>query len=171
MTSILALPPGLDPLAVDAVFCDLDGTLVRADGRVSPRTVAAIRCARERGVEVVAVTGRPPRWLAGFAGLAEAVAFTKAAGLDADKVLDAVSGGSAQSWQMVNRWPTMVRGEFDFGFAVDWMRKDLGLTLDEARRNGASLPVAALLDQFYADVQKMGGGRQDTSSLVRRLIE
>ncbi|CAA9495841.1 MAG: 2-hydroxy-3-oxopropionate reductase [uncultured Sphingomonadaceae bacterium] len=103
-------------------------------------------------------------------GLAEAVAFTKAAGLDPDKVLEAVSGGSAQSWQMVNRWPTMVRGEFDFGFAVDWMRKDLGLALDEARRNGASLPLGALLDQFYADVQKMGGGRQDTSSLVRRLV-
>ena len=106
-----------------------------------------------------------------LAGLAEAVAFTKAAGLDADKVFEAVSGGSAASWQMVNRWATMVRGEFDFGFAVDWMRKDLGLTLDEARRNGASLPVAALLDQFYADVQKMDGGRQDTSSLVRRLTE
>jgi len=104
-------------------------------------------------------------------GLAEAVAFTKAAGLDPDKVLEAVSGGSAQSWQMVNRWPTMVRGEFDFGFAVDWMRKDLGLAIDEARRNGAPLPLAALLDQFYAEVQKKGGGRQDTSSLVRRLTE
>lgn len=104
-------------------------------------------------------------------GLAEAVAFTKAAGLDPDKVLEAISGGAAQSWQMVNRWPTMVRGEFDFGFAVDWMRKDLGLALDEARANGTPLPVAALIDQFYADVQKMGGGRQDTSSLVRRLVK
>lgn len=105
-----------------------------------------------------------------LAGLAEAVAFTKAAGLDPDKVLEAISGGAAMSWQMVNRWPTMTRGEFDFGFAVDWMRKDLGLALDEARANGTPLPVAALVDQFYADVQKMGGGRQDTSSLVRRLV-
>ncbi|HZF95089.1 MAG TPA: NAD(P)-dependent oxidoreductase [Allosphingosinicella sp.] len=104
-------------------------------------------------------------------GLSEAVHFTKAAGLDADKVFDAISGGAAQSWQMVNRWGTMERGEFDFGFAVDWMRKDLGLTLDEARGNGASLPMTALVDQYYADVQAMGGGRQDTSSLVRRLVK
>ena len=103
-------------------------------------------------------------------GLAEAVAFTKAAGLDADKVFEAISGGAAQSWQMVNRWPTMVEGKFDFGFAVDWMRKDLGLALDEARANGATLPIAALVDQFYADVQRMGGGRQDTSAIVRRLL-
>lgn len=104
-------------------------------------------------------------------GLAEAVTFTKAAGLDPDKVLEAISGGAAQSWQMVNRWPTMNEGQFDFGFAVDWMRKDLGLTLDEARSNGASLPLTALVDQFYADVQAMGGARQDTSSLVRRLVK
>lgn len=104
-------------------------------------------------------------------GLAEAVAFTKAAGLDADKVLEAISGGAAMSWQMVNRWPTMIRGEFDFGFAVDWMRKDLGLALDEAKVRGTALPVAALVDQLYAEVQKMGGGRQDTSSLVRRILE
>ncbi len=102
-------------------------------------------------------------------GLAEAVHFTHRAGLDAGKVLEAVSGGAAQSWQMVNRWPTMDRGEFDFGFAVDWMRKDLGLTLEEARANGARLPLTALVDQFYADLQAMGGGRQDTSSLIRRL--
>jgi 3-hydroxyisobutyrate dehydrogenase len=102
-------------------------------------------------------------------GLAEAVHFTRAAGLDTDRVLEAISGGAAQSWQMVNRWTTMVEGRFDFGFAVDWMRKDLGLTLDEARRNGASLPVAALVDQFYAELQAAGGGRDDTSSLVRRL--
>ena len=101
-------------------------------------------------------------------GLAEAVHFAKAAGLDTEKVLEAVSGGAAQSWQMVNRWPTMVRGEFDFGFAVDWMRKDLGLTLEEARANGARLPLTALVDQFYADLQAMGGARQDTSSLIRR---
>jgi len=102
-------------------------------------------------------------------GLAEAVHFAKAAGLDRDKAFEAVSGGAAQSWQMVNRWPTMDRGEFDFGFAVDWMRKDLGLTLEEARANGARLPLTALVDQFYADLQAIGAGRQDTSSLIRRL--
>ena len=102
-------------------------------------------------------------------GLAEAVHFTHRAGLDPDKVLEAVSAGAAQSWQMVNRWPTMAQGEFDFGFAVDWMRKDLGLTLEEARANGARLPLTALVDQFYADLQAMGGGRGDTSSLIRRL--
>jgi 3-hydroxyisobutyrate dehydrogenase len=104
-------------------------------------------------------------------GLSEAMHFTKAAGLDADKVFEAISGGAAQSWQMVNRWGTMERGEFDFGFAVDWMRKDLGVTLEEARGNGASLPMTAMVDQFYAEVQAMGGGRQDTSSLVRRLVK
>jgi len=102
-------------------------------------------------------------------GLSEAIAFAQAAGLDMDKTFEAVSGGAAGSWQMSNRWATMAKGEFDFGFAVDWMRKDLGLALDEARRNGASIPVAALVDQFYADVQAMGGARQDTSSLIRRL--
>jgi 3-hydroxyisobutyrate dehydrogenase len=103
-------------------------------------------------------------------GLAEALAFAKASGLDTAKVFEAVSGGAAQSWQMVNRWKTMDEGSFDFGFAVDWMRKDLGLALDEARRNGASLPLAAVVDQFYGDVQAMGGSRQDTSSLIRRLV-
>ena len=102
-------------------------------------------------------------------GLAEAIHFARAAGLDTSKAFEAVSGGAAQSWQMVNRWETMDRGEFDFGFAVDWMRKDLGLTLDEARANGARLPLTALVDQFYADLQAMGAGRQDTSSLLRRL--
>ena len=104
-------------------------------------------------------------------GLAEALAFAKSSGLDTAKVFEAVSGGAAQSWQMLNRWQTMDKGEFDFGFAVDWMRKDLGLALNEARGNGASLPVAALVDQFYAEVQAMGGARQDTSSLLRRLTE
>lgn len=103
--------------------------------------------------------------------LSEAVAFSKAAGLDSEKVFEAVSGGAAQSWQMVNRWKTMHEGSFEFGFAVDWMRKDLGLAIDESRRNGSQLPVAALVDQFYADVQAMGGKRQDTSSLVRRLVK
>jgi 3-hydroxyisobutyrate dehydrogenase len=104
-------------------------------------------------------------------GLSEALHFAKSAHLDTGKVFEAISGGAAQSWQMVNRWKTMDEYEFDFGFAVDWMRKDLGLALDEARANGASLPVAALVDQFYAEVQAMGGARQDTSSLVRRLIK
>lgn len=102
-------------------------------------------------------------------GLSEAIAFGKAAGLDMSQVLKVVSKGAAQSWQMENRGVTMVEGKFDFGFAVDWMRKDLGLVLDEARRNGARVPVTALVDQFYADVQKMGGNRWDTSSLIKRL--
>jgi 3-hydroxyisobutyrate dehydrogenase len=102
-------------------------------------------------------------------GLAEAIHFAKAAGLDTAKAFEAVSGGAAQSWQMVNRWDTMEQGRFDFGFAVDWMRKDLGLTLEEARANGSRLPLTALVDQFYADLQAMGAGRQDTSSLIRRL--
>ena len=101
-------------------------------------------------------------------GLSEALHFAVEAGLDADAVVDVISKGAAQSWQMDNRAKTMTRGEFDFGFAVDWMRKDLGLVLDEARRSGVSLPLTALVDQFYGDVQKMGGGRQDTSSLIRR---
>ncbi|MGK6320943.1 NAD(P)-dependent oxidoreductase [Sphingomonas sp. DT-204] len=104
-----------------------------------------------------------------LAGLSEALRFAQAAGLDLDKVFEAVSGGAAQSWQMVNRWKTMGEDKFDFGFAIDWMRKDLGLALQEARGNGALLPVAALVDQFYAEVQRMGGGRQDTSALVRRI--
>lgn len=102
-------------------------------------------------------------------GLSEALHFAEQAGLDARKVVDVISKGAAQSWQMENRWQTMVENEFDFGFAVDWMRKDLRITLEEARRNGARLPVAALVDQFYADVQAMGGRRWDTSSLIARL--
>jgi 3-hydroxyisobutyrate dehydrogenase len=102
-------------------------------------------------------------------GLAEAIHFAKTAGLDTDAVYDAVSKGAAQSWQMDNRWKTAAEGRFDFGFAVDWMRKDLGLVLDEARANGATVSVTALVDQFYADVQKMGGRRWDTSSLKARL--
>ncbi|MEK9802928.1 MAG: NAD(P)-dependent oxidoreductase, partial [Curvibacter sp.] len=102
-------------------------------------------------------------------GLAEAIAFGQRAGLDMRLVLEVIGQGAAQSWQMDQRGQTMVEDRFDFGFAVDWMRKDLGLVLDEARHNGARLPVTALLDQFYADVQGMGGGRWDTSSLIRRL--
>ena len=104
-------------------------------------------------------------------GLSEAVAFGQHAGLDMPLVLDVIGKGAAQSWQMDNRGKTMVEGRFDFGFAVDWMRKDLGLVLDEAKRNGARLPVTALVDQFYADVQRAGGGRWDTSSLVTRLVD
>lgn len=102
-------------------------------------------------------------------GLSEAVAFGQQAQLDMKLVLDVIGKGAAQSWQLDNRGKTMVDDQFEFGFAVDWMRKDLGLVLDEARRNGAKLPVTALVDQFYADVQDMGGGRWDTSSLIRRL--
>ena len=102
-------------------------------------------------------------------GLAEAIAFGQNAGLDMDQVLEVIGKGAAQSWQMDNRGRTMVQGQFDFGFAVDWMRKDLGLVLEEARRNGSRLPVTALVDQFYADVQQMGGKRWDTSSLIARL--
>ncbi|NMM07530.1 NAD(P)-dependent oxidoreductase [Polaromonas sp.] len=102
-------------------------------------------------------------------GLSEAVAFGQKAGLDVNQVLDVIGKGAAQSWQLDNRGKTMVADQFDFGFAVDWMRKDLGLVLDEAKRNGARLPVTALVDQFYADVQAMGGRRWDTSSLIKRL--
>ena len=101
--------------------------------------------------------------------LAEALAFGQRAGLDMPLVLDVIGKGAAQSWQMDNRGKTMLEDQFDFGFAVDWMRKDLGLVLDEARRNGAQLPVTALVDQFYAEIQAQGGQRWDTSSLIRRL--
>ena len=102
-------------------------------------------------------------------GLSEAIAFGQKAGLDMTLVLEVIGKGAAQSWQMDNRGSTMIADKFDFGFAVDWMRKDLGLCLDEGRRNGSPLPVTALVDQFYADVQAAGGGRWDTSSLIRRL--
>jgi 3-hydroxyisobutyrate dehydrogenase-like beta-hydroxyacid dehydrogenase len=102
-------------------------------------------------------------------GLSEAIAFGQQAGLDMNQVLDVIGKGAAQSWQLDNRGKTMVADKFDFGFAVDWMRKDLGLVLDEAKRNGARLPVTALVDQFYADVQHLGGNRWDTSSLIKRL--
>lgn len=102
-------------------------------------------------------------------GLAEALNFAGRAGLDAAAVVDVISKGAAQSWQMENRWQTMVAGEFEFGFAVEWMRKDMRICLEEARRNGAELPLAALVDQFYADVAGMGGKRWDTSSLIARL--
>ena len=102
-------------------------------------------------------------------GLSEALKFGMNAGLDVNKALEVIGKGAAQSWQMDNRGKTMVEGKFDFGFAVDWMRKDLSLVLEEARRNGSQLPVTALVDQFYAEVQGMGGQRWDTSSLIKRL--
>lgn len=102
-------------------------------------------------------------------GLAEALHFAARAGLDVEKVIATISQGAAQSWQMDNRWRTMIDGKFDFGFAVDWVRKDFAFVFEEARRNGASLPVTALVDQFYAEIQEMGGGRWDTSSLIARL--
>ncbi len=108
-----------------------------------------------------------------FAGiiqsLSEAMRFAQSAELDVEKVYEAISGGAAQSWQMDNRWATMAENKFDFGFAVDWMRKDLGLAFEEARAVGATLPITAIIDQFYADVQHMGGGRLDTSAIVKRL--
>ncbi|TWJ09453.1 NAD(P)-dependent oxidoreductase [Altererythrobacter ishigakiensis] len=102
-------------------------------------------------------------------GLSEAIRLSQAAGLDLDKTFEAISGGAAQSWQMENRWHTMVKDEFDFGFAIDWMRKDLGYALEEARGLGLSSPISALVDQFYAEVQANGGGRHDTSALISRL--
>jgi 3-hydroxyisobutyrate dehydrogenase len=102
-------------------------------------------------------------------GLAEALHFARQAGLDIGRVIDTISKGAAQSWQMDNRWRTMIDGKFDFGFAVDWVRKDFALVFEEARANGASLPVTALVDRFYAEIQEMGGGRWDTSSLIARL--
>jgi 3-hydroxyisobutyrate dehydrogenase len=106
-----------------------------------------------------------------IASLSEGMRFAQAENLDLDKVFESISGGAASSWQMLNRWDTMVKDEFDFGFAVDWMRKDLGLAMDEARANGATLPLAAMIDQMYAEVQHMGGGRQDTSAFIRRLAK
>ena len=102
-------------------------------------------------------------------GLSEGIHFAKKSGLDVNAVIETISKGAAQSWQMENRYKTMAAGKFDFGFAVDWMRKDLSICTGEARKNGASLPVAALVDQFYAEIQKMGGKRWDTSSLIARL--
>jgi 3-hydroxyisobutyrate dehydrogenase len=102
-------------------------------------------------------------------GLSEGLHFAQRAGLDGAAVVEVISKGAAQSWQMENRYKTMLEGKFDFGFAVDWMRKDLAICLAEARRNGAHLPAGALVDQFYSEVQKMGGGRWDTSALIARL--
>ncbi|MGO3300995.1 MAG: NAD(P)-dependent oxidoreductase, partial [Pseudoalteromonas sp.] len=102
-------------------------------------------------------------------GLAEGLHFAKQAGLDGEQVIETISKGAAGSWQMENRYKTMWAGDYDFGFAVDWMRKDLGIALDEAKNNGATLPITATVDQYYADVQALGGGRYDTSSLLARI--
>ena len=118
--------------------------------------------AKERGVNQICIAGV-------VQGLAEGLHFAACAGLDPAVVIESISKGAAQSWQMDNRWKTMVAGEFEFGFAVDWMRKDLALTLDEARHNGAHLEMTELVDRYYAEVQAMGGNRWDTSSLIARL--
>jgi 3-hydroxyisobutyrate dehydrogenase-like beta-hydroxyacid dehydrogenase len=102
-------------------------------------------------------------------GLSEGLHFAKRAGLDSAKVIDAISKGAAQSWQMENRWETMINEQFEFGFAVDWMRKDLAIAIEEAKQNGASLEMTELVDRFYAEVQELGGSRWDTSSLIARL--
>ena len=106
-----------------------------------------------------------------LAGLSEGVRLAQATGVDTDRVVEAISGGAAQSWQMENRWKTMVNGEFDFGFAIDWMRKDLAIALGEASQHGLDLPVTQMVDRFYAEVQDMGGARQDTSALIRHIPE
>ena len=140
-------------------------------------TVSPIAMAFSRAVSLMGESGSGQRTkmvnqicIAGLVqGLSEAVAFGQHAGLDMAQVLEVIGKGAAQSWQLDNRGKTMVAGKFDFGFAVDWMRKDLGLVIDEANRNGARVPVTALIDQFYADIQQMGGNRWDTSSLIKRL--
>ena len=152
-----------------AVMCGGDAAPFAAMQPVAMAFARAVTLVGESGagqlakmVNQVAVAGL-------VQGLSEAVAFGQRAGLDMKLVLEVIGKGAAQSWQMDNRGKTMVDDKFDFGFAVDWMRKDLGLVLDEARRNGAKLPVTALVDQFYGDVQAMGGRRWDTSSLIKRL--
>ena len=132
-----------------------------------PETVAAFR--KELGLD------KPPHiryfdWIAGVVqGLSEAINFGINAGLDIDKVMETISKGAAQSWQMENRYKTMVEDKFDYGFAVDWMRKDLKIVIEEAKRNGSPVPITEIVDEYYADVQKMGGNRWDSSSLIARL--
>ncbi|MFQ5348233.1 MAG: NAD(P)-dependent oxidoreductase [Rhodothalassiaceae bacterium] len=157
--------------AVNGQLTIMAGGDETAFARVRPVIAAYAKMARLLGPAGAGQTAKMVNQIciAGIVqGLAEALHFCLEAGLDADAVVDVISRGAAQSWQMDNRAATMARGEFDFGFAVDLMRKDLAIVLAEARRLGVSLPLTALVDQFYADVQKMGGGRQDTSSLIRR---
>ena len=158
--------------ALNGVLTVMCGGEAEAYARIQPVIAAYARAITHLGdsgagqlakmVNQIAVAGL-------LQGLAEALAFGQKAGLDMTQVLNVISQGAASSWQMVNRGPTMIADQFDFGFAVDWMRKDLGLVLDEGRRLGARLPATALVDQFYADVQALGGGRLDTSSLIQRL--
>ncbi len=157
VNGVLTVMCGGDPPDFDAMK-PLAMAFARAVTRVGPSGAGQLA----KMVNQVCIAGL-------VQGLAEGIAFGLRSGLDMKLVLDVIGKGAAQSWQMDNRGQTMVDDRFDFGFAVDWMRKDLGLVLDEARRNGASLPVTALVDQFYADVQGMGGQRWDTSSLIRRL--
>jgi len=136
-----------------------------------------VLAARQRKFDGVVVASRDPSETASatqqaarvLQGLAEGIHFAKKAGLDVEKLIATISKGAAQSWQMENRYKTMTAGKFDFGFAVDWIRKDLSICLSEARRNGAHLPVTALVDQFYSQVQMMGGKRWDSSSLIALL--
>jgi 3-hydroxyisobutyrate dehydrogenase-like beta-hydroxyacid dehydrogenase len=158
--------------AVNGLLTVMCGGDAAAFGRAAPVAMAYARAVTRVGeagagqlakmVNQICIVGL-------LQGLAEGIRFGTNAGLDMKQVLEVIGKGAAQSWQMDNRGTTMVDDRFDFGFAVDWMRKDLGLCLDEARRNGSPLPVTALVDQFYGDVQRMGGGRWDTSSLIRRL--
>jgi 3-hydroxyisobutyrate dehydrogenase len=133
-------------------------TYARAVNRIGPAGAGQLA----KMVNQIAIAGM-------LEALAEAIEFAQNAGLDLPLVIDTISKGAAQSWPLENRWKTMSEGRFDFGFAVDWMRKDLGICLAEAQRNGSKLPVTALVDEFYAEVQRMGGGRWDTSSLIARL--
>ena len=164
---------GGQPGAVNGVLTVMCGGDAAAFAAMRPVAMAFARAVTHLGdsgagqlakmVNQIAIAGL-------LEGLAEAIAFGEKAGLDMKTVLGVIGQGAAQSWQMVNRGPTMLERQFDFGFAVDWMRKDLGLVLAEARRNGAQLPVTALVDQFYADIQARGGQRWDTSSLIARLV-
>ncbi|TKB58486.1 NAD(P)-dependent oxidoreductase [Ferrimonas aestuarii] len=158
--------------AENGVLTVMAGGEVASFERVAPIMECYARCAERLGpvgsgqlckmVNQICIAGV-------VQGLAEGMHFAQHAGLDGEKVLEVISKGAAQSWQMENRGSTMLKDEYDFGFAVDWMRKDLGIALDEARKNQAQLPVTALVDQYYADVQRLGGNRLDTSSLKLRL--
>ena len=190
-TASAALARELHAIAAERGFAFLDapvsGGQAGAENGVLTVMVGGERAAFERAEPLMQHYGRSVRLLgesgagqltkmvnqiciAGLVqGLSEGLHFAQAAGLDGRAVIDVISKGAAQSWQMENRYETMLDGHYEHGFAVDWMRKDLGIVLDEASRNGASLPVTALVDQFYADVQAAGGGRWDTSSLLTRL--
>lgn len=151
------------------VMCGGDAEAFRAMHPVAMAFARAVTLLGDSGAGQLAKMVNQTAIAGLLQGLAEAIAFGERAGLDMKAVLEVIGKGAAQSWQMDVRGPTMIADQFDFGFAVDWMRKDLGLVLDEAKRNGARLPVTALVDQFYADLQAQGNGRQDTSSLIRRL--